>query len=265
MIRRLRFLARNFGRKFSLAMVFNRMSPRDSLWTSLPYLRGGAIVAGNAEQRLPRPVGREEPIPRQSADRMQSPASSRWPGTPTGNPACDDVQSDWRCRPRWSRSARFRWRMRRSPPARRSWQSAVLVHPMGRGTLDLAHGRGDRHRGRQREQQVRMVVHASNFEGLDFKSARDSSHVGPKPSLNIRRDDLAPFLGGEDAMIERGTIGVRHTPPSYSRFSPRSRRFLRSALTGRMGSCDIAPRVSPWAILLPPSGRRQPHTIEPIR
>ena len=56
-----------------------------------------------------------------------------------------------------------------------------------------------------------MVFHASNFESPDLKSARDSSHVGPELSLNIRRDDLAPFLGGEDAVVKRRAIGVRHT------------------------------------------------------
>jgi len=95
-----------------------------------------------------------------------------------------------------------------------------------------------------------MVVHASNFEGLDFKSARDASHVGPKPPLNIWRDDLAPLLGREDAMVERGTIGVRHTPPSYSRFSPRAPEIPSVRRRGGWVQCTCVSRVSPWAILL---------------
>jgi len=103
-----------------------------------------------------------------------------------------------------------------------------------------------------------MVVHASNFEGLDFKSARDSSHVGPKPSLNIQRDDLAPLLGGEDAMIERGTIGVRHTPPSYSRFSPRAREIPSLRPDGADGfNAHAFPGFHPGLFSYPPCGRSQ--------
>jgi hypothetical protein len=81
--------------------------------------------------------------------------------------------------------------------------------------------------------------------------------------LDIRRDDLAPFLGGEDAMIERRTIGMRHThiilpqgccrrgrEERYSMIIP-ARRPLPSALTGRRIRLNHDPRVSPWAIVLP--------------
>ena len=124
------------------------------------------------------------------------------------------------------------------------WQSTIIAHPMRRGTLNLAHGRGDRHGGRQREQEVNMVIHASNFESLDFKFARDSSHVGPKPSLNIRRNDLAPLLGGEDAMIERGTVGVRHTHPIVQQIFGGQSSF-RFAPPGRRVQWECVPRVSP--------------------
>jgi len=137
-------------------------------------------------------------------------------------------------------------------------QGAVLVHPMGRRTLDLAHGRCYRHRGRQREQEMRMVVHATNFEGLYLESACDPSHVSPKSPLDLRRDDLAPFLGGENAMIERGTIGVRHTPPCYSRFSPQAPELPSFRPDGADGfNGNAAPGFHPGLLSFLPYGKEK--------
>jgi hypothetical protein len=57
-------------------------------------------------------------------------------------------------------------------------------------------------------------------------------------------------------MIERGTIGVRHTPPSYSRFSPRAPEIPSLRPDGADGfNAHAFPGFHPGLFSCPPSGR----------
>ena len=77
---------------------------------------------------------------------------------------------------------------------------AGLVHPERRCALDCLHRRCYRHRRRQRQQNMNVILHSAYAERLHLVLARDAAHIGPKPRLNIRYDCLAPLLGGKDTM-----------------------------------------------------------------
>ena len=55
-----------------------------------------------------------------------------------------------------------------------------------------------------------VVFYAADGQGLHAVFARNAADVSPKALLNIGRNYLAPLLGREDAMKQRGTVGMGH-------------------------------------------------------
>ena len=83
-----------------------------------------------------------------------------------------------------------------------------VVHPEGRRALDLAHGVGDCHCRRNRQQHMHVVFGPSDSKGLQIMFPRHAAHKGPQTRLNFRRNRLAAFLRGKDTVIQRATIGM---------------------------------------------------------
>lgn len=83
-----------------------------------------------------------------------------------------------------------------------------LVHPERRCALNLSHCIRDWKRGRQREENVNVILCSPNGQGFETMLSRDTSDVRPKSRLNLLRDRPATFLRGEDTMKQRATIGV---------------------------------------------------------
>lgn len=83
-----------------------------------------------------------------------------------------------------------------------------FVHPMRGSTLDLAHRPGDRIGRRKRQQNVNVIVGASDGKRLHGVISSDSAHEGPQLRLNGRRNQLAPFFRREHAVKQRAAIGV---------------------------------------------------------
>jgi hypothetical protein len=75
-----------------------------------------------------------------------------------------------------------------------------LVHPERRCALKLSHGFCNRDRGRQREQNVNVVLRTANGQCLEAVLARNPAHVRPKSRLDLLRNRCVSFLGGKDAM-----------------------------------------------------------------
>ena len=59
---------------------------------------------------------------------------------------------------------------------------------------------GNRHGGRQRKQNVDVVFHAADFDGLHFVLPGDAAEERPEPFAQFRRDEPPPFLGAENTM-----------------------------------------------------------------
>lgn len=103
------------------------------------------------------------------------------------------------------------------------------MNPFGRTALDQLHRLGHRHRGRQRKQNVDVVLHTADFDGLHFVLACDAAQKWPQPVAQFRRDERATFLGAEDAM-KIGTdvgYGIHSAVPSelmQSQFFPALKR-----------------------------------------
>ena len=71
------------------------------------------------------------------------------------------------------------------------------MNPFGRTALDELHRFGNRHRGGQGKENVNVVSHASNLDGLHFILPGNAAEERPEPVAQIRRDEGATFLGAE--------------------------------------------------------------------
>jgi len=57
---------------------------------------------------------------------------------------------------------------------------------------------------------VRVVLHSTDGNGLEFVCARDARHIGPEAGFEFGRNQDPPFFGGKHAMNKKAEVGVGH-------------------------------------------------------
>src|SRR5436309_605713 len=75
-----------------------------------------------------------------------------------------------------------------------------VMNPLGRAALDELQRFGNRESRGQGQQNMNVVGHAPNFNGLHLILPGDAAQKGPEPLAQLRRDWGAAFFGAEDAM-----------------------------------------------------------------
>jgi hypothetical protein len=119
---------------------------------------GGAMCADRqvSGDRASKPARSFNPT--QTADHIQSGASSGTPPTPPDNPAFDDAPAAWRCRPQLRSPGSVQWKTPHTLLPCKFRDSASLAHPARQPLLDLPHRLGHGFRRRQTEQNVDVVL-----------------------------------------------------------------------------------------------------------
>jgi hypothetical protein len=82
-----------------------------------------------------------------------------------------------------------------------------VVNPFGRAAFEELQDLGNRESGRQRQEDVNVVGHPSNFEGLHLVLASDPAQEGPESIAQLRRDEGTTLFGAEDAVEIRADVG----------------------------------------------------------
>lgn len=88
--------------------------------------------------------------------------------------------------------------------------SKILIAPLRRARLDELHGLGQCYRWWKRNQDMRVIVEASDGDRRNAVLPRNPGHERPKARLHFSRDYLGPILCAEDAMHAVGDVGIRH-------------------------------------------------------
>src|SRR5436190_8339332 len=85
-------------------------------------------------------------------------------------------------------------------PPEQSMFRKSLVHPLRRPAFEELQGLGNGESRRQRKQNVYMIFHAANFDGLHFVLTSDPAEKRPEPLTQIWSNERTSFLRAEDAM-----------------------------------------------------------------
>ena len=81
-----------------------------------------------------------------------------------------------------------------------------FMHPLGGAALDQLQSFGRCHGGRQRWQNMNMIGHTADFDGLLLILTRNAAEKGPEPLAQSRRDYWAARFGAEHTMIVGGNV-----------------------------------------------------------
>jgi hypothetical protein len=135
------------------------------------------------------------------------------------------------------------------PPSEQAMLWKRLVNPFRRTAFDQLHRLRHGHRGRQREQNVKVVFHAADFDGLHLVLPRDAAEERPEAFAQFRRDERAAFFCAENAMNIRADEGYINSELTVNLFChPGFRCFSRPC-----GACpirDIQPQLKLPAIFI---------------
>ena len=88
--------------------------------------------------------------------------------------------------------------------------SEFLIAPLRRARFDELHGLGQRHRRWKCNQDMSVIVEASDRNRRDAVLPRNSRHERPEAWLHFRGDYLGAILCAEDAMHTIRNVGIRH-------------------------------------------------------
>ena len=83
-----------------------------------------------------------------------------------------------------------------------------VVNPFRRIAFEKLDRLGNRKRGRNRKQNVNVVLHSACDQELHFVLAGDAAEVGPKTFLQRGLDERSPLFRGEHAMHEATDKGM---------------------------------------------------------
>jgi hypothetical protein len=75
------------------------------------------------------------------------------------------------------------------------------MDPLGRTALDELQCLGDGESRGKREEDMYMVGHATNLNGLHLILSRDPAKKWPKSIAQLRRNERPAFFGAKDAMM----------------------------------------------------------------
>ena len=89
-----------------------------------------------------------------------------------------------------------------------------FMHPFRGTALDKLHGLRNRHGGWEGKQEMHMVRHAADFNGLHPVLPRDAAQKGPEPFAQGRCHQGTPLLGAEDAVMVGTDVGHGAIQPS---------------------------------------------------
>lgn len=84
---------------------------------------------------------------------------------------------------------------------------AFLVCPSGGIRFDGVDGFGERQSGQDFDEEMNVIVHATDGVDENFVVLADAGRVGPEARLKIFRDEFGAVFGVEDNMD--GVLGVR--------------------------------------------------------
>src|ERR1044071_1538884 len=133
-----------------------------------------------------------------------------------------------------------------------------FMHPFGGATLDKLQRLGNRKGRGQREQDVDMVRHAPNLDGLHVIVPGDAAQKGPESFPQFRGDQRLPLLGAENAMVIRADIRHGLIQPSLrdlgdAKYSvPRLKRWASVSLSRRdRATREIPKAASLWLLFCP--------------
>ena len=76
-----------------------------------------------------------------------------------------------------------------------------LMHPFGGATFNELQSFGNGKSRGQRQQDVNMVWHAADFNGLHSILPGDAAQKWPEPLAQSRRDEGPAFFGAKDAVV----------------------------------------------------------------
>lgn len=85
-----------------------------------------------------------------------------------------------------------------------------FMNPQRRTTLDQLYSLCQRNGGRQRKQNMHMVIRPTDGHGLHLVFASDAAKVSPKPRSDFGCDETLPLFGAENVMDVTTDIGVGH-------------------------------------------------------
>lgn len=85
-----------------------------------------------------------------------------------------------------------------------------FMNPQRRTTLDHLCRLRQRNSGRQRKQNMHMVIRAADGHSLHLVFAGDAAKVSPKPQSDFGCDETSPLFGAENVMDVTTDIGVGH-------------------------------------------------------
>ena len=85
-----------------------------------------------------------------------------------------------------------------------------VLHPLGRAALDQLQRLGDRHRRRERQQKMDVILHSPDGHGLYFVFFCDPSHERPEAFLRFQVDGRFALFGAEYAMVQAVAEGMSH-------------------------------------------------------
>ena len=85
-----------------------------------------------------------------------------------------------------------------------------FMNPQRRTTLDQLYSLCQRNGGRQRKQNMHMVIRPTDGHSLHLVFAGDAAKVSPKPRSDFGCDEMLPLFGAENVMDVTTNIGVGH-------------------------------------------------------